>query len=243
VLLVEDNEVNQLVALGILEELGCRVELARNGAEAVECFAASPSDIVLMDLQLPVLDGCEAARAIRALDVPQAAAVPIVAISANVSEETRQRVRAAGMTAFLAKPFHMSQLVRELARWLPLSVEGGPPPGDLDPDALDALRALERRGIPGLFHQVVTTYLRDAGTRLAEIQTCIDQQVLAPIERLAHSLKSGSTQIGAPALRDLCGQIEDLAREGDLDALPLPVARAELAFERLRPLLEKALAD
>ena len=245
VLLVEDNEVNQLVALGILEELGCRVELAWDGREAVERFRENPSDVVLMDLQLPVMDGCDAARAIRALDVPGAADVPILALSASAGEEAQRRARAAGMTGFLAKPFHMNQLVRELARWLPAPSDAstGGRPDDLEPGALDALRGLERRSSPGLFHQVVSTYLRDASARLAEMRECVDKQVSDPIERVAHSLKSGSTQLGALAMREQCSQIEELARQGDVDSLHLPLARAELAFERLRPLLERALVS
>jgi CheY-like chemotaxis protein/HPt (histidine-containing phosphotransfer) domain-containing protein len=246
VLLVEDNEVNQLVALGILEELGCAVELARDGREAVERFRAKPFDVVLMDLQLPVLDGFDAARAIRALDVPGARDVPILAISASSSDEAQRRAREAGASGFLPKPFHMNQLVRELARWLPVPAAGGGHARleDLEAGALEQLRALERRSSPGLFHQVLTTYVRDAAARLAEIRECVDKQVSDPIARLAHSLKSASSQIGASALRELCGHLEELAREcdGEVDDLHLPLARAELAFERLRPLLERALA-
>ena len=112
-LLVEDNELNREIAVTILEEAGCRVDVAVNGAEAVEKVrrsAAAPYDLLLMDIQMPVMDGIEAAKAIRALPERSLASVPIVAMTANAFEEDRQRVIAAGMNGHLGKPIDIDKL-------------------------------------------------------------------------------------------------------------------------------------
>lgn len=112
-LLAEDNELNREIAVTILEEAGCTVDVAVNGAEAVEKVrrsAAAPYDLVLMDIQMPVMDGIEATRAIRALPELSLASVPIVAMTANAFEEDRQRVLAAGMNGHLGKPIDVDKL-------------------------------------------------------------------------------------------------------------------------------------
>jgi len=116
-LLVEDNELNQEIAVAILEEAGCIVEVASDGAEAVEKVrrsADNPYDLVLMDIQMPVMDGIEATKAIRALDDPRLAGLPIVAMTANAFEEDRQNVLAAGMNGHLGKPIEVDKLFATL---------------------------------------------------------------------------------------------------------------------------------
>jgi PAS domain S-box-containing protein len=116
-LLAEDNEVNQAVARAMLKRLGLEVDVVGNGAEAVEKAASTRYDLVLMDLQMPVLDGFDATRRIRAL--PQGAAVPIVAMTASAFAEDRQRCLEAGMNGHVAKPVEMERLRAALAEWLP----------------------------------------------------------------------------------------------------------------------------
>ncbi len=126
ILLVEDNELNQEIAMTILEEAGCAVDVASNGAEAVEKVRHSlenPYDVVLMDIQMPVMDGIEATKTIRALDDPQLARLPIVAITANAFEEDRQRVLSAGMNGHLGKPIDVAKMFATLQSIL----SGGPP--------------------------------------------------------------------------------------------------------------------
>ena len=126
ILLVEDNELNQEIAMTILEEAGCAVDVASDGAEAVEKVRHSlenPYDVVLMDIQMPVMDGIEATKTIRALDDPQLARLPIVAITANAFEEDRQRVLSAGMNGHLGKPIDVAKMFATLQSIL----SGGPP--------------------------------------------------------------------------------------------------------------------
>lgn len=116
-MLVEDNELNQEIALSILEDEGCIVDVASNGAEAVEKISNSadnPYDLVLMDIQMPVMDGIEATRIIRTLDDPVLSRLPIVAMTANALEEDRQRTLAAGMNAHLGKPIDVNKLFSTL---------------------------------------------------------------------------------------------------------------------------------
>ena len=115
-LLVEDNEVNQYVALELLGDTGLQVDVAADGQQAVDMCARNAYDLILMDMQMPVMDGLTATRAIRAL--PQGATVPILAMTANAFAEDRQRCEAAGMNDYLSKPFEPEQLYAAVRRWL-----------------------------------------------------------------------------------------------------------------------------
>jgi CheY-like chemotaxis protein len=121
VLLVEDNELNAEIATEILQMTGIEVEQARNGAEAVDRFMEIPDDyydIVLMDIQMPVMNGYEATRAIRALDRAYAKAVPIIAMTANAFAEDVHAAKSAGMNAHISKPLDLDVLARILTKWL-----------------------------------------------------------------------------------------------------------------------------
>ena len=127
-LLVEDNELNQEIALTILEEAGCIVDVASDGAEAVEKVAHSvddPYELILMDIQMPVTDGIEATKTIRAMSDPRLAHLPIVAMTANAFEEDRQRVLSAGMNGHLGKPIDMDNLFATLQNFLTESGRDG----------------------------------------------------------------------------------------------------------------------
>ena len=115
-LLVEDSPINQEILLSLLEETGITIQCADNGRQAVEMFAADPAawDIVLMDVQMPEMDGLEATRRIRALEHPRAAAVPIIAMTAHVFSEDVERCLQAGMTAHLGKPLAVDRLFQVL---------------------------------------------------------------------------------------------------------------------------------
>jgi CheY-like chemotaxis protein len=118
VLLADDNGVNQVVARAMLVAAGCEVTIARNGREAVEHWRAHPYDLILMDCQMPELDGFEATREIRALETAQGARVPIVALTASAMEGDRERCLGAGMDDYLSKPFTRRDLMAVLQRWL-----------------------------------------------------------------------------------------------------------------------------
>jgi signal transduction histidine kinase/CheY-like chemotaxis protein len=122
ILLAEDNEVNVTIARGMLEALGCRVAVARNGHEAIEAVARSPYDLILMDCRMPEMDGFEATRALREKEASWNAKhsrIPIIAVTADAMDGDRERCLAVGMDDYLAKPFELGQLKDKLARWLP----------------------------------------------------------------------------------------------------------------------------
>ncbi|MGH2289934.1 MULTISPECIES: hybrid sensor histidine kinase/response regulator [Pseudomonas] len=119
ILLVEDNPVNQLVAKGMLAKLGCQVQVASQGAEALECLEQDEFDLVLMDCNMPVMDGYEASRRIR--QSGRWPELPIVALTANAMPEERERCRAAGMNDYLAKPFRREELLALVDHWVPVS--------------------------------------------------------------------------------------------------------------------------
>ncbi|MCY1455948.1 Sensor histidine kinase RcsC [compost metagenome] len=113
---MEDNPVNQLVAKGMLQKLGCEVRVAGNGERALSILKEEEFDLVLMDCNMPIMDGYEATRLIRnSGNWPD---LPIIALTANVLPEERERCRAAGMDDYLAKPFHRDELVAILERWV-----------------------------------------------------------------------------------------------------------------------------
>ena len=118
VLLVEDNAVNQKLATRMLEKLGCEVEVAGNGLEALEQLTSMPFDLILMDCQMPEMDGYRATAAIRELDDPAISRLPIVALTANALEGDADRCREAGMDDYLSKPVTVADLTRLLSRWL-----------------------------------------------------------------------------------------------------------------------------
>ncbi|MCA9706541.1 MAG: response regulator, partial [Myxococcales bacterium] len=130
VLVAEDNPVNQRVALGLLERLGCRVDLAGNGHEAVGMAQTVPYDVVLMDVQMPEMDGLTAARAIRAHESARehGAHLPIIAMTAHAMRGDRDRCIDAGMDGYVAKPVSLESLAEELVRFVPGSEPEGPPP-------------------------------------------------------------------------------------------------------------------
>jgi len=118
VLIVEDNKINLMVAQAILESLGCSIEIAENGRNGIECMAAGGFDIVLMDCQMPEMDGFEATRVWRAREGEGAKRLTIVAVTANALKGDRERCLAVGMDDYLSKPFTRAQLVSTLARWV-----------------------------------------------------------------------------------------------------------------------------
>ena len=248
VLLAEDNFVNREIGVAMLEALGCAADCAGNGREAVAEVAARYYDLVLMDCQMPELDGFAATSAIReheaAGELPAADGepvprrLPIVALTANAMRGDRERCLQAGMDDYLAKPFSRDQLRELLLRWLqPRADDEGTGAGAhggevavegpvLDPAALEAIRELQRPGQPQLVARIVGAYHEESPRLLSELKRAAQAQDGDALARAAHSLRSSSANLGASRLAVLCKQIESSARdqrlagaEGLLEAL------------------------
>ena len=268
VLLAEDNAVNEVVAGAMLESFGLRVSVAQNGRQALEAVAAQAFDVVLMDCQMPEMDGFEAARRIRRREaekgVPAAARQTIVAVTANAIEGDRERCLAAGMDDYLSKPFSKADLHALLSRWLaagkPAAADHSAPvpvghadvreeavdADTIDETVLDRLAALQRPGKVGVVEQVVGLYLDDSGRALVTLREALSRHDLAAATQHAHNLKSSSGHVGATGLSTHFAALERAARAGDADraASLLPAAEAGYAqvCARLRQRLEESKA-
>src|SRR5260221_1358358 len=215
VLLVEDNPVNEELALHMLKHLGCTCEVAHHGREALVASEGESFDAVLMDCQMPEMDGFEATAAIRLREASQGAdrRLPIIALTAGAVEGDRDKCLAAGMDDYLSKPFSLDQLERTLRRWLPAvpAMEPGMP--HVDPQAIESMLVLGGGGRE-LLKKMIDIYLGDAPRRLAAIRDGMARADSGAVARAAHSFKSANANLGAAALAEMCKRLERHCREG-----------------------------
>ncbi len=243
VLLVEDNPVNQRVALHLLNRLGYRADVAGNGCEAVHAASQASYDLVFMDVMMPVMDGYEATRQIRRLGTlptqPR-----IVALTANAMPGDRERCIDAGMDDYLAKPLQIDALTRILQQTAPppapLAV-AEPAPAALNFDALRDLREAIGEDDPAFLDSLVGEYFGDAQTLVDDLAYAFQTGEIELARRVAHTLKSSSAMMGAHLLSDACARVDHLLREGDeigaraaAVSVPARFAESQLALEALR---------
>jgi two-component system sensor histidine kinase/response regulator len=238
-LLAEDDPVNQQVASDLLNDVGLTVEVVANGQQAVERACTGDYALVLMDMQMPVMDGIDATRAIRQFFAP--AALPILAMTANAFDEDRQRCLAAGMNDHIGKPVDPEHLYKILLRWLPHPTENptGALTGALSPNAEVAppvlrdealLAALERipdldcraglklmRGNLAKYVHLLDIFSRSHAEDVATLRAQLAAGKNADAQRMAHTLKGVAATLGAEPLRQSALALEKLIREqGDL---------------------------
>jgi two-component system, sensor histidine kinase and response regulator len=203
---VEDNPVNQRVAQRILQKLSADVTIANNGAEALERIAAGSFDAVLMDCQMPVMDGFTATQRIRELESGRGAKrLPIIALTANVMSEDRERCIAAGMDAHLGKPIEPAQLIDALSRYLKAPVSAPP----IDREALRELTG----GDAQFERELAQTFISSGDQCLAEIMAALETDDLDTVRKRAHALKGASANIHAMELSRVASSLESAARE------------------------------
>jgi signal transduction histidine kinase/DNA-binding NarL/FixJ family response regulator len=251
VLLAEDNVVNQEVAVSLLESLGCQVTSADNGEAAVSKLSADRYDLVLMDCQMPGMDGFDATREIRCRERDAGnGRIPIVALTANAMRGDRERCLAAGMDDFVSKPFRLEELRRTLERWVSHASPPGrmatsyereasapPPSQELDERALAELAALRKPGGADLLGRVARLFREKTPGLLADIEDAAMRQDADVLGTAAHSLKSSAACVGALGLAESCERLEHMARSGRLaDAVayaPDVTGRARRAIAEL----------
>jgi len=245
VLVAEDNKINQQVALGMLEQWGCSIEVVENGQEALAALSQSTFDLVLMDCQMPVLDGYDTTRELRrremAGDVGQH--LPVIALTANAMSGDRARCLDAGMDDFLSKPFEQALLHELVARWTaatpPVSQSTPRPPGGdetaqapvIDTSVLDGLRDLQRTGHPDILATVIDLYLAIVPTRLKVMRDAVARRDAAKLADAAHAFKSESHNVGAVALAAQLQDLEQMGRQGATAGAADLLARIEAACE------------
>jgi signal transduction histidine kinase/DNA-binding response OmpR family regulator len=216
ILLAEDNSVNQRVGLLMLERMGYLADVAGDGAEVLAALRRQPYDLILMDIQMPGMDGLEATRRIRK-ELPRERQPRIVAMTANVLPEQREACRRAGMDDFVQKPVGLADLRAALARCAPIAPQDEEP--ILDPAGLDSLRQLgELTGKP-LLREVLDLYRAETPKRLEKMREALLRSNAQDLTFTAHSLKGSSAQIGAVRVAALSAEIEQRAKRGDLNNL------------------------
>jgi len=236
ILLAEDNAMNQKVALRLLERLGYGADVATNGLEALAALERQPYDVVLMDVQMPELDGLDATRQI-CERWPAENRPHIIAMTANALPEDREACFAAGMNDYVAKPIRAEELVAALKRAKPLSTDGaGREDGDVKLDAA-ALGNLRDLGGDDFLGEVIDAFLGDAPELIATLRRSLEEQNTEELRRSAHTLKSNGATLGAEEFAELCRTLEQRAKAGELDGASELVDRIEREY---RP-LEEAL--
>jgi two-component system sensor histidine kinase/response regulator len=250
-LVAEDNPVNQKVALAMVARLGYTADVVPNGAEAVDRLAQNEYVAVLMDCQMPEMDGYEATVAIREREHAQESSrTPIIAMTAAAMAGDRQRCLDAGMDDYLSKPVKLAELHATLQRWTvesPAISLPQPPDGEvgdlgsgpIDPARIAELRELSDKSNRDGFWVLADSFLEDSPPRLAAIQQAVGKRDASAIAWEAHALKGAAANIGATKLSDICRQIEVIGASNDLVSADELLAELQAEFQRV----EEALVE
>ncbi|WP_409028703.1 response regulator [Janthinobacterium sp. SUN098] len=234
-LLVEDNAINQEIALAMLEDTGYEATPADNGRRALALWERYPFDVILMDCQMPEMDGFEATRRLRRMEAQQGRSrTPIIALTANAILGDRELCLEAGMDDYLAKPYTRAALLAMLARWRPsaaaetvetaaeaVPAQAAPAaPAEtsaiLDAAALQNLRAMRRPGRPDVLGRIIDLFYSDAPRLLGQLEVAAGASDAAALQLAAHTLKSSCANVGALGLSATCREIEQYARGNDV---------------------------
>lgn len=250
ILLVEDNLINQQVALGILQMQGYNVTVVNNGREALDAHAQGAFDLILMDCHMPEMDGFEATREIRAREQTAVGKrVPIVALTANAMAQDREECLNAGMDDHLSKPFSMQTLQDMLDRWMPQAASRQSQAAELaaqatakaaevlDLQVLDQLGKVRTNGKAELLARVISLYLAESPKLMQKLKQAAGAKDAPEIARSAHSLKSSSANVGAMVLSRYCADIEASARRADTEVARKILAKIETEHARVQSAL------
>ena len=241
VLVVEDNSVNQLVALGQIQRLGHDGFLAATGAEAIDAVRDQPFDLILMDCQMPDMDGYEAARRIRQMD-GAVRKTPIVAITAHALPGEREKCLAAGMNDYLAKPVSIEQIGAVIRLWASkVSTPSNKTEADLmeaddhyvlDRERVTSFLAISREQ-KGFLEGLVRTFRQDVPSRLDALRAAASDGDPLDLAQAAHALKSSCGSVGAKRMYAVAAALEQSARAGRLDGASASIEQLAAEFSRV----------
>ena len=266
ILLAEDNPVNQRVAVRMLEKLGYRIDVAEDGLQALEAIEAGGYDAVLMDCQMPEMDGYRATEELRRHEQrEELPRLPVIALTANALRGDRERALASGMDDYLTKPVKPAEVGAMLERWTTrmepspdvtvfpearessfesakeaaLDSENGAD-GDpvLDEEVISGLRELQDSGGPGILAEIVGMFVEDAQLRLQNLREAVASGEPEDLERAAHALKGASGNVGARRMSRVAADLQEIGASGDLSGAAAKVEALSREFERARPELE-----
>jgi CheY-like chemotaxis protein/HPt (histidine-containing phosphotransfer) domain-containing protein len=254
VLVAEDNQVNQKVAVRMLERLGYRADVSADGLEAVEALSRIPYAAVLMDVQMPEMDGYEATAEIRRREEDQGRHTPIIAMTASAMQGDMEKALEAGMDDYISKPVKREVLEAVLERWIPQ--EEAEPDGlasetssgfeasegaAIDHSALEDLRALQGEDEPDILKVLIELYLEEAPPRLAALREAIEGGDARTVERAAHTLKGSTANMGAMRMAAVCAELEKVGGSGELTRAPELLEQLVVEFDRARQALNAEL--
>jgi two-component system sensor histidine kinase/response regulator len=237
ILAVDDNPVNLQVVEHMLARIGAQVDTAANGRIALEMFCAQPYGLILMDCQMPELDGYQASTEIRLLESAMAAVqdigtsrTPIIALTAHALEGEREKCLAAGMDDFLTKPIRAATLYDMLARWLsPQVAQAAAAEPALPDDALAAARQM----YGAKFAELAQLFLRDSPHRLDALAVAVRGLDAAQVANVSHTLAGSAGAVGAAQLSSMCKKLEVTARAGQLDDVGGKFAAIEAEYAHM----------
>ncbi len=262
ILLAEDNITNQMVAIGMLKKFGLRADAVANGAEAVKALETLPYDLVLMDMQMPVMDGMQATQQIRD---PKTAVlnhhIPIIAMTAHAMQGDREKFLNAGMNDYVSKPVSPQTLADALNKWLPQNIEARKDqiPAKVQVHALGESehRAPTTAGEPAvpvfdepgmmarlsddgdLARMLIECFLGDIPKQISALRGYLEAGDASSAVRQAHTIKGASASLGGEALRAVAYEMEKAGKGGDMDAVKARMADLETQFERLKEAMTK----
>jgi CheY-like chemotaxis protein len=258
ILLAEDNAVNQKLALLLLKRMGYRADLAANGLEVLEALQRQSYDVILMDVQMPDMDGLEVSRAI-VQEWPPEQRPRIIAMTANAMQGDREECLAAGMDDYLTKPIQVNALHEVLERvglrakrrthllgtpqQATEEAEGARPTAldvrqeeaipALDPAVLAELRQLQAEGEPDIVRELAQAFQFETPPLLQALHEAVTKKQLEQLRRIAHNLKGSSNNLGARRMAALSAELETLGRNGTIEGAAELVARLEQEYHRV----------
>jgi PAS domain S-box-containing protein len=243
-LLAEDNAVNQRLAVSLLKKRGHQVVVVGNGREALAALDGPPFDAVLMDVQMPEMDGFEATAAVRAREAGTGAHTPIIAMTAHALKGDRERCLAAGMDAYVTKPLRPRELF-EVLEGLPVAAvaaAGAAAAGPAAPPAaFDRAAALERvDGDVELLKELVGLFLDECPQRMAEVREAVAERDATRLQHAAHTLKGSVGNFGAREAFEAARRLEAIGRDQNWTQADEAWAALEAAIDRLKPAMAEA---
>jgi two-component system, sensor histidine kinase and response regulator len=237
ILLVEDNPVNQKLATRILEKMGHSVTVVEDGKKALEAMASESFQLIMMDVQMPVMDGYEATRTIRIQEEKTGTHIPIVAMTAHAMKGDREKCLDAGMDGYISKPIEMKELYETIENLFPGAKADEQPGTDArhGEKIIDREALLERTGQDmDLFRELVELFLDDSVHLVDRIRTAVAHNDANELERAAHALKGSVLNFGARTVADLALGLESMGRAGDLTQAGKVAAELERQIGALR---------
>lgn len=250
VLVAEDNPVNQKLAVAMLAKLGYTADVVGDGAQAVDAVTRTSYGAVLMDCEMPRMDGFQATAEIRSRE-EAASRIPIIAMTAAALKGDRERCLAAGMDDYVSKPVNMKELGDTVRRWIGDGTspsEAGAPTADpvfpgsgVDPRRVAELRALSGAHEPSAFSEIAEMFLEGTPHRLKLLRSAVAEGDAGATEDTAHSLRGAAANIGAVRMAALCAELESLGRSGNLGGALDLLGRLDVEVERVQDALRAEL--